>query len=97
MTPLQLKQSGTILGTLHNVKWDMFWSDARFEPTEAFAQYKALFDEEYKTLKVEQWDKNDQLQQQIADLKLRLVSEDGQCRFDEFLIHIYGDEAWFRY
>jgi hypothetical protein len=30
-------------------------------------------------------------------LGLRLVSDDGQHDFDEFLIHIHGNEARFRY
>ena len=97
MANFQLKRGGTLLGRLVNVKWDMFWSDAEFEPTDDFLPYKPLFDEEYQALEAGDMDTVNRLQEQIDGLGLRLIDEaEKSGEITEFMLHVYGNEARFR-
>lgn len=94
---LLLKREETILGALRDVKWDMFWCDARFEPTAAFATYKPMFDEEWRANEEDDADTGQRLIEVIEALQFRLVFEDGRGPdITEFLLHIYDNHARFR-
>ena len=85
------------MGRIADVKWAMFWSDAKFVSTEAFLPYKPLFDEEYQALEADDMDKVNRLQEQINELGLRLVDEAGeQADITNFMLHIYEDDVRFR-
>lgn len=95
----QLKQKNQLLGTLRQYDSDFPWINCKFEPTEAFQQFKPLFDEELEFMKsepfdIEEWDA---AYRKIIDLNLRLIDLTDETSITEFLLHIKGDEAWFRY
>ena len=62
----------------------------------SFEELRALFDDELSLLNAEDivaWEK---AYQNIRALNLRLVSVKEDRGIGEFLLHIEGDEAWFR-
>jgi hypothetical protein len=76
-----------------------FWLGT-FDATEAFAAVRLLFEEELRLLTVDgdQFDGAgyEEAYGRILALGLRLVPPDGEALTD-FLLHIDGGEAWFRY
>ena len=94
---LHLKQGGKLLGTLCPYDSDMFWTNCKFESTEAFQKFKPLFDEELRLLEDEDWDKWEEVYNRITSLKLELINLENGKIIDEFLLHIQDDEARLRY
>ena len=93
-----LKCGAKVLGTLKPYDLDQPFINCKFEPAEAYADFKPLFDAELQELeKDEDLDHWQRLYQKIFDLGLRLESEDGSEQINEFLLHIQDNEAWFRY
>jgi hypothetical protein len=97
ISTLQLMHGTTVLGTLTKTDVDMPWVQCTFVPTPAFATIQPLFEAEQQALT----DQNDvlweQLYEQIDALGLRLVNQDKGQSIGQFLLHIDGDQAWFRY
>jgi hypothetical protein len=92
-----LKRGDVLLGTLQNCAPDQPFFFCKFTPTEAFQEIKPLFDEELKLLNdqaMEEWEKAYAV---IDALGLRLESPVGGVTIDQFLLHLNGEEAWFRY
>lgn len=93
-----LKCGDKVLGVLKPYEVDQPSINCKFEPAEAYADFKPLFDAELQELEkdedLELWQR---LYQKIFDLNLRLESEDGSKQINEPLLHIQDDEAWFRY
>ena len=87
----------SVLGMLTLDDLDMPWLCCHFTPTPSFEQVRPLFVAELEVLEgqwdEEQWEK---AYAAIVALELRLVGDDGQI-IDEFLLHIDGDTARFRY
>jgi hypothetical protein len=94
---LYLKQGETILGTLEDDGSDFPWFYCIFKATEAYQDIKPLFDRELELIEMEDWEQFEQIYQQIRDLGLCLVEKDGETVVTDFLLHIEGDSAWFRY
>ncbi len=93
---LYLKQNDVLLGTLRSYDSDFPWINCKFEPSQAFQLVKPLFDEELKLLDEEDWEKYDEAYSLISALNLELINlSEGKVTTD-FLLHIQGDEAWFR-
>lgn len=95
----QLKQKGQLLGTLRQYDSDFPWINCKFEPTEAFRQFKPLFDEELEFMKsepfdIEEWDA---AYSKIIDLNLVLIDLTDKSSITEFMLHVKDDKAWFRY
>jgi hypothetical protein len=99
---LHLKRADELLGTLRSYSTDFPWVNCRFEPLPAFEDVRPLFDEELRLLdtglvdsdQVEQWEI---AYNRITSIGLRLFDIEQENYIDEFLLHIRGDEAWFRY
>ena len=93
----QLKQKGKLLGTLRYYESNFPWTNCKFEPTEAFQAVKSLFDEEIELLEKDDIENWEIAYDRINDLSLELINLEDENIIGEFLIHIEGDEAWFRY
>ena len=93
-TEFQLRRGDDLLGTLTSCTPDFPWIFCKFEPCDAFAEQRALFDDELRLLDQEDFVAWEQAYEKIRALNLRLVS--AKEDLSEFLLHIDGDEAWFR-
>ena len=88
-----------LLATLRKADADQSWFICAFEPTPAFEEYRTLFEEEERILNgpgdtFELWEA---AYARIDALGLRLVPNDGTEDIIEFLLHVYGNEAWLKY
>jgi hypothetical protein len=84
-----------LLGEIHLQDGDFPWVHGIFRPRPAFAEVKPWFDEE---LELVESDRNMKAWDAVYDRitnSLSLVAPDGPVA--EFLLHIRGDEAWFRW
>jgi hypothetical protein len=76
---------------------DFPWLNAEVRPTERFARIRPLFEEELR--RVDHLDDDDASWEAAYDRNRQAVSllyPDGQA-VPEFLLHIDGDEAWWRW
>lgn len=96
-TQFQLKQGDTLLGSLEVQELDFPWVRGVFIPTVAFDAVKHLFERELQLLEDEAWDEWEVVYAEITALNLRLVDLASEQVIDEFLLHIDGRDAWFRY
>jgi hypothetical protein len=84
------------IGSLTHTRSDQPFHYYHFEPTAAFAEIAPLFATELRSLNgtdAEQWVRD---YERIGQLKLALVSPDGSAQLDHFVLHVSGNEAWFR-
>jgi hypothetical protein len=93
---LQLKRGGELLGSLRAYDIDSPWIICKFEPTESFQAVKPLFEEELKLLNTDDMEAWETAYARIGGLGLRLVDVEKREETSEFILHIEGDEAWFR-
>lgn len=93
------------LGTLELNEVDQPWWYCHFAPTSAFEAVRPLFEAEQAAFEADEAVRmsgqldaglQDEAYKAIDALKLRLVANDGQI-IDTLLLHIEGNEAWFRY
>jgi hypothetical protein len=87
---------GTELGRLDFVEGEMFRTSCRFRPTPAFDRVAPLFAAELGLLNREEMDAWEAAYARIADLGLELRPVGGGVPIREFILHVDGDEAWFR-
>jgi hypothetical protein len=93
----QLKRGEELLGVLRPCGNDFPWVMCSFEPTESFAEVEPLFEEELRLLDAEEMEAWERAYGRVTSLGLRLIDEESGKQIGEFLLHIRGDEAWFRY
>jgi hypothetical protein len=97
---LKLMQGETQLGTLTIYDMDWPWVNCHFESETAFEKVRHLFDAEQAILvharTPSDYDAWERSYDDIEALGLRLFPEDWEPIVD-FLLHIEGNEAWFRY
>jgi hypothetical protein len=91
-----LKRGGVVLGHLAQCKPDQPFVFCRFTSTSAFEEVRPLFEAELRLLNTGQMEDWEKAYQAIDALGLRLESSGGKT-INEFLLHIDGVEAWFRY
>lgn len=97
----RLVRGEVLLGEIVIEDSDFPWLSGRFRPQPAFAEVKSLFDEELALSEalcesesdedVAAWER---AYERIAG-SLSLVAPHGPV--PEFLLHVQGDEAWFRW
>lgn len=92
-----LQQGEVVLGILEETDSDFPWRTCTFTPTEAFQTVKPLFDRALELVRAEEWEPFDEAYQQIQALGLRLVNPSSGDEITDFLLHIEGDSASFRY
>ncbi|MFF8615412.1 hypothetical protein [Streptomyces sp. NPDC015350] len=88
-----LGQDGPV-GEIVVEEGDFPWLSGRFAAAPAFAAWKPLFDRELSLMEAEEWDEWETVVAEIHD-NLRLAAPGGPVA--EFLLHIEGDRAWFRW
>ena len=96
MTRWNLMKNGVRLGSLTHTRSDQPFHYYYFEPTAAFAEIAQLFATELRSLNgadVDQWVRD---YERIEKLQLALVSPDGSAQIDQMVLHVSGNEAWFR-
>ncbi len=93
-----LKRGEEVLGVLTEVDIDQPWVICRFQPSSSFASYQPLFTEELKLLDSDEMKLWQQAYQKIDELELVLepLNEGGEV-IKDFILHINGDNAQFRY
>ena len=93
---LELKYGERLLGTLRAHGQDFPWTNCEFEPKELFQSVRILFAEELKLLNADDMEAWESAYGRIAAIGLGLV--DVQCgdEISQFILHIEGNEAWFR-
>ena len=96
MKQWDLVKNGIRLGSLTHQRSDRPFHYYHFEPTAAFAEVAPLFATELRSLNAgdaDQWVRD---YDRIEGLRLALVSPDGSAQLNELVLHVSGDEAWFR-
>jgi hypothetical protein len=93
----RLVRGGELLADLVVTGGDFPWLNAEVQPAAGFADVRPLFDEELRRLEhlddePEQWEA---AYRRIRET-VRLVAPDGRP-VPEFLLHIEGDDAWWRW
>ena len=101
----ELISGDAVIGELHFSDLDQPWFNCRFLPCPGFETVSSLFAAELRIMKEscksqnERFDEWDAAYAKIVNLKLKLrphpFVDDGVI--DEFLLHIDGEVAWFRY
>ncbi len=93
----QLVRGDELLAELVVTGGDFPWLNAKVRPAVAFAEVRPLFDEELRRLEflddeLEQWEAAYRSIREVV----RLLAPDGRP-VPEFLLHIEGDDAWWRW
>ncbi|MFD7630324.1 hypothetical protein ACFV7Q_30610 [Streptomyces sp. NPDC059851] len=83
-----------LLGEIEIVESDFPWLRGRFTAQRAFAEFRPWFDEALAALDAEDFERFDEVYASMSRT-LILVSPTGPVA--EFLLHVRGDEAWFRW
>ena len=91
---LHLKRGVQLLGVLISKTTDLPWVNCEFNPTASFKEVQPLFDEELDADLMDAWQ---DAYDRIKTLGLRLIDTKDEKDIGEFLLHIRGNEAWFRY
>lgn len=99
ITIFLLCRDDQLLGELTASSPDFPWHQGNFHPTPAFEEVRSLFERELVLMNAEKWVEWEAVWTAIYDLgvKLRPASaRDASEDISEFLLHIDGDEAWWR-
>ena len=97
MPDYRVVRNGMLLGTLTRTGSDMPWWEGDFAPAPGFDSVRPMFDRERELL-----DSDDDMDawgrawEELA-VGMVLVPLDGRPPITEFLLHINGREAWWRY
>ncbi|MEU5099598.1 hypothetical protein [Streptomyces sp. NPDC020996] len=90
----QLRRGEQVVGEILIEEGDFPWLSGRFVPAEGFAEVKPLFERELELVEEEDLDEWDEVVREIGE-QLQLVAPAGPVA--EFLLHIDGERAWFRW
>ena len=75
----------------------MPWTECRFTPTPAFTRVAALFAAELEFLNRDEMEAWEAAYDRVARLGLELRPADGGEPIREFILHVDGEQAWFRH
>jgi hypothetical protein len=90
----RVMRRNTLIGTITVQESDFPWLRGRFDPEAGFDQVKPWFDEALALIEADDFERFEAAYDRISQ-ELRLVSPSGPVA--DFLLHIDGDEAWFRW
>ena len=96
MADFRVVRNGILLGSLTRTGGGMFWSEGEFEPVPDFANVQPLFDEERLLLEADEIDAWEAVWDKLS-VGLVLEPLDGSGPITEFLLHIEGRQASWRY
>ncbi|OEJ35535.1 hypothetical protein [Streptomyces subrutilus] len=91
----RLMRRGALLGTITITEADFPWLRGRFTPEPAFAEVRPWFEAVLALLEAEVHDERFDAAYEPIPQALALVSPNGPVA--DFLLHIDGEEAWFRW
>jgi hypothetical protein len=92
-----LKAGAEILGILTFKEQDQPWVVCYFQAEPEFAKYESYFKEELRLLDLDDMTSWEQAYSAIDGLRLVLEPvNDEEGKMMDFILHIRGDEAWFR-
>ncbi|MEU9146995.1 hypothetical protein [Streptomyces sp. NPDC048349] len=94
-TTWRLLRRGALLGTVTVTEADFPWLRGRFAPEPAFAEVKPWFDEVLALMAAGEYGERFDAAYEVIARALTLASPTGPVA--EFLLHIDGEEAWFRW
>jgi hypothetical protein len=86
---------GTV--TMKSELCDFPWYGGSFQAAPAYAAVKQLFSEELRLLQADEMDAWEEVWAEIEEPGLKLLPTDGGAAISELLIHLDGEEAWWRY
>ena len=86
-----------VLGTLEVLGPDQPWFNGRFTATPAFEEVRADFQEELRLLNADRIEEWSAAWERILALGVRLDPQDGGPPIEDFLLHVDGESAWFRF
>lgn len=92
-----LMRGNELLGVLRSYEVDFPWMHCKFESTNEFEIIRPLFETELIVLESEDIEKWEESYKPIEELNLILLDTDKSEIIENFLLHIQGDEAWFRF
>jgi hypothetical protein len=97
MPDYRVIRNGVLLGTLTRIGSDMPWWEGDFDPTPGFESVRPLFERERELLDADE--DIDAWGRAWEELSVGLVLEplDGRKPITEFLLHIDGRQATWRY
>ncbi|MFI7315769.1 hypothetical protein [Streptomyces venezuelae] len=95
----QLKQADTLLGTLTLDEIDQPWFRCHFTGTPAWDDVRPILEEWTQSIEAEEPDppRVEQAMRAVDGLRLSLVPTEGGESLVDFLIHVRGGQASFRY
>ena len=97
MPDYRVYRGGRLIGTLTRTDGDMPWENGTFKPAAGFAAVRKLFDRERALLDADRMDEWEAAWEEIAAPGLRLVPVAGGEEITDFVLHIDGSTAWWRY
>jgi hypothetical protein len=92
----RLHDGDDVLAELTVIEADWPWLRARVVATEAFERVRPLFDDELRLLELDESVDDWEAAYARISSTLDLARPDG-VRVAEFLLHVEGDEAWWRW
>lgn len=96
MPDYRVTRDGLLLGTLTRTGGDMPWWEGVFEPAPGFEAVRPLFDRERALLDADRLEEWEAAWDELA-AGLALEPLDGREPLTEFLLHIAGRQASWRY
>ncbi len=97
MADFHLYRGERLLGTLTRTDGDMPWHLGAFDPAPAFEEVRPLFDQELALLNADRMDEWEAAWAEVEALGLRLEPVPAGVAITEFLLHVEGPRAWWRY
>ena len=92
-----LMRGEEVLGVLVLKTTDFPWINCEFKPAASFEEVRSYFDEELKLVEADSMEEWESAYARINALGLRLIDVEKGEDIGDFLLHVQGDEAWFRY
>ena len=96
MPDYRVYRGTVLLGTLTRTGTDMPWFEGTFRAAPGFKAVRPMFDRERELLDADRMDEWQEAYDELAE-GLRLEPLDGREPITEFLLHIDGQQAWWRY
>lgn len=96
MPDYRVVRNGMLLGTLTRTGSDMPWWEGEFDPAPGFESIRPLFDQERGLLDADDMDAWGAAWEELS-VGLVLEPTDGREPITEFLLHIDGRQASWRY
>ncbi len=95
-TAWELWRQSELLGVLTLYKVDQPFFYCRFEPSLEFEKWREKFETLSNMSDAGRWEEVEEIDEELSS-GLKLVDHTNGQEIDDLLLHIFGDEAWFRY